>query len=67
MMDKVTDETKNDHCRIGSLEKQVMSGTQGEVDHCRIGSLESSVVQICRRLSDHCRIGSLEKIAHPPS
>ena len=51
----------DDHCRIGSLEKNNLQENQPGNDHCRIGSLE-----IFRRLSvelslDHCRIGSLEK------
>ena len=52
--------TGNDHCRIGSLENDLMSPTRFTSDHCRIGSLEIIGMknEIC--LFDHCRIGSLE-------
>ena len=52
--------SKNDHCRIGSLENLVSTVLITGDDHCRIGSLEMEDYNDAVSLCDHCRIGSLE-------
>ena len=52
-----------DHCRIGSLEIELMRPTEAYLDHCRIGSLESQLALVHLSGLDHCRIGSLEMMA----
>ena len=32
-----------DHCRIGSLEKNLVGDDEAVTDHCRIGSLEITI------------------------
>ena len=54
-----------DHCRIGSLEKNLYNSIVYERDHCRIGSLENLEDVVAVRLGDHCRIGSLENNVPP--
>ena len=49
-----------DHCRIGSLEKQMRRLKRAHSDHCRIGSLENRFLLTRSLIQDHCRIGSLE-------
>ena len=49
-----------DHCRIGSLEKNLLNKLRDNRDHCRIGSLEIIFLRPLGQPSDHCRIGSLE-------
>ena len=51
-----------DHCRIGSLEKNMFRQKQQGHDHCRIGSLEISLFTFVTKIIDHCRIGSLETL-----
>ena len=52
-----------DHCRIGSLENQILHYRQSRPDHCRIGSLESKPEPLDFIIIDHCRIGSLEMVS----
>ena len=49
-----------DHCRIGSLEKDKMERRHCSPDHCRIGSLEIVLITTNNNFIDHCHIGSLE-------
>ena len=50
----------SDHCRIGSLEIEMVLNQGDFTDHCRIGSLENERIIQHDKVTDHCRIGSLE-------
>ena len=52
----------HDHCRIGSLEIELLTLFALLIDHCRIGSLEMVISASHTYDNDHCRIGSLERI-----
>ena len=48
------------HCRIGSLENNLVLNFGESKVHCRIGSLEKYDVNRGQSQNVHCRIGSLE-------
>ena len=52
------------HCRIGSLEMNIITDPHRGYVHCRIGSLEIMVIVQYVMVKVHCRIGSLENGAH---